>query len=77
MKFFIDNCIARRIAQSIAILSHGQGHEIVHLTEKFEPGVIDVDWIRALQSEGDWIIVSADPRISRSRIEQAAWHESR
>jgi hypothetical protein len=76
VRFFIDNCIAKKIAQSIAILAQGQDQQVTHLTEKFEPDVTDVEWIRALQAEGDWIIVSADPRISRNRIEQAAWQES-
>lgn len=49
---------------------------MVHLTERFAAEVSDLDWIRTLQTEGDWIIISADPRISRNRVEQAAWHES-
>jgi hypothetical protein len=32
--------------------------------------------IRALGAEGDWIIVSGDPRISRGQAERAAWIES-
>lgn len=76
MRFFIDNCIAKKIADSIAILARGRDQEVVHLTERFSADTPDVEWIRALEAEGDWIIVSADPRISRNRIEQAAWQES-
>lgn len=42
----------------------------------FDRDASDVHWISALAEEPDWVIVSGDPRISRSRAEQAAWHES-
>jgi hypothetical protein len=77
VRFFVDNCIAKKIAQSIAILAQGRDQEVVHLTDRFAPDTRDVDWIRVLQREGNWTIISADPRISRNRIEQAAWQESR
>lgn len=76
MRFFLDACIAKKIAQSLAVLASGVDQQVIHLTEKFEPDTPDVEWIRALQAEGDWVLVSADPRISRNRIEQAAWQES-
>jgi hypothetical protein len=76
VKFFLDNCISPAIAESIAILARSRGHTVIHLTERFDASTPDIEWIFRLQEEGDWIIVSADPRITHSRVEQAAWRES-
>lgn len=48
------------------------------MSEKFEneEEVKDIEWIRALGEEGGWVIVSADPHITRSKAERAAWAES-
>ena len=77
MKFFLDNCIAPVYAEALNILAKKQGYPIVHLREKFPPSTKDPAWIRALADEGEWIIVSGDPRISRGKAEREAWHESR
>jgi len=76
LRLFIDNCISINLAEGIRVLAKIQQYEIVHLREKFDPAVLDVEWIPALAHEGDWVIVSGDPRISRSKAERAAWHES-
>lgn len=51
-------------------------HEFVHLRKKFDASTEDVDWIRALAKEGDWVILSADVRITRDTEEREAWKES-
>lgn len=76
MRFFFDNNIAKQIARGIAQFALAQGIEIAHLTDKWDPSILDVEWIPSLRREGDWIIVSGDLRITRSRVEQAAWYES-
>lgn len=76
MRFFADNCISPTYVRAIRVLAEVQKYEIVHLRERFSPATADVDWIRALGSEADWVIISGDPRISRSKGERAAWHES-
>jgi len=76
LRFFIDNCISINLAEGVRVLARVQGYEIVHLSEKFPADAEDLDWIPALAEEGDWVIVSADPRISRSKAERAAWRES-
>jgi hypothetical protein len=53
-----------------------QNDEIVHLRTRFGQGTLDQEWIQALGAEQNWIIVSGDIRITRSPIEQRAWHES-
>jgi hypothetical protein len=76
LRFFIDNCISINLAEGIRVLAQVQEYEIVHLSEKFPADAPDLDWIPALSEEGDWVIVSGDPRISRSKAERAAWQES-
>jgi hypothetical protein len=52
------------------------GHHVEHLRERFGENTPDITWIGQLASEGDWIIVSGDVRISRNPVERKAWHES-
>ena len=74
MRFFFDNCVSPRLVEVLRLLD--PRHELVHLRERFDPATPDPDWIKALGAEGDWIIVSGDPRISRGLAERAAWIES-
>lgn len=77
MRFFLDNCISPKFGQALEILaSPWQTHEIVHLSTKFARNTPDADWITALAKEGEWVIVSGDYRIARSKVEQKAWRES-
>jgi hypothetical protein len=49
----------------------------MHLNDRFDKSSVpDEEWITVLGKEGDWIIISADPRISRAKAERAAWKES-
>jgi hypothetical protein len=77
LKFFFDNTMPRRLAEALRVIEGKEGHNIVHLRERFAPDTEDIDWIRALGNEGDWIIVSGDVRISRNEFERRAWLESR
>ena len=36
----------------------------------------DQEWLATLAEEGDWVIVSGDPRITRGKHERQAWLES-
>lgn len=74
MKFFFDNCISLHLVAALRCLD--PRHTLVHLREKFSSDVTDTDWITVLGKEGEWIVISADPRISRGRAEREAWHES-
>jgi hypothetical protein len=76
VKFFFDNCISPNIVEALRRLE-GRPHELVALRERFDADTEDPVWINALGQEGDWIIISGDPRISRGRAEKAAWLESR
>ncbi len=76
MRFFLDNCIAPRIARALHAASH-PNHEVVHLQEKFPPDTADEDWFAQLSEERDWIIISGDAKISRSAHEKQAWLQSK
>jgi hypothetical protein len=76
LKFFFDNNLPPHLAAAISALSKPEGHAVVHLRDKFDPSVRDVDWIRALAAEKDWVIVSGDYQISRKEHEKQAWRES-
>jgi hypothetical protein len=76
VRFFLDNCLSPYHAKGLRGFAEIQGNEIVHLRQRFDDDAADVEWIAELGSEGDWIIISGDTRITRSPIEKAAWHES-
>ena len=76
MRFFVDNCISPNLVEGIRVLAKLQRYEITYLREKFPEDTGDVEWLDVLSEEGDWVIVSGDPRISRAKAERAAWHES-
>ena len=77
MKFFIDASISSNLIKALKIiaLSHGD-YEIKHLTDRFERNIKDEEWIQKLSTDGDWIIISADPRITKGKAEKRAWQES-
>ena len=76
MRFFFDNCLPPALAKALAALAEPDGHVVEHLRDKFPADTADTVWIGALAAEGDWIIVSGDPRITRNPAERAAWRES-
>jgi PIN domain-containing protein len=76
VRFFLDNCIAPRIARALHAAVHPD-NEVVHLQEKFPPDISDEDWFGKLSTEGDWIAISGDAKISRSAHEKQAWLQSR
>ena len=79
MRFIFDNTTSPRIAQAIKVLAGGdpRRYQVWHLAEKFEErDVLDTVWIPQLAREGDWVVVSADPRITSGRAERQAWKEA-
>ena len=53
-------------------------HRVTHLTDKFPANTPDEEWISklAFKADGDWVLVSGDKRITRSKHECRAWHEA-
>ncbi len=76
MKFFFDNTTPPRLVAALRALEGEEGHTLDHLRERFAPDTSDVDWIRTLATEGDWVIISGDVRISQNQFERRAWLES-
>ena len=77
MRFFFDAGIAITYVEALRTLAKPyQQYELIHLSERFPPDIKDVDWIQKLAEEGDWVIISQDPRISRAKVERIAWQES-
>ena len=58
MKFFIDENLGFQLAAGMS----GFGESAVHLTEVFERGAQDVDWLRYV-GENDLILVTRDERV--------------
>ncbi len=77
MRFFLDNCLSPRFAAGLRELAAVQRYEIRHLNEVVaREDTPDVEWIGELSRQGDWVIVSGDPRITRGAAEKAAWQEA-
>ncbi|MER9456608.1 hypothetical protein NKI64_23225 [Mesorhizobium sp. M0478] len=51
MKALVDENLSPALARSLNALFAGE-HEIVHIREKFGPGVKDVAWVGQLSTEG-------------------------
>ena len=75
MKFFLDNSLPPRLAKAIDALLD-EPDKAVHLQHKFRPDIGDVEWITALADEGDWVVLTADVRITRNAHERRAWQQS-
>lgn len=77
MKVMVDENLPPAMARSLAALFVHEHHIIIHLRDRFGPGVTDVEWMRELNHEGRWIVISGDRRISRNKAEQAVFRSSR
>lgn len=75
MRFFLDNCLSPRHANALAALLDGD-HAVAHLSQRFPRNTPDEEWITRLGSDGDWIVITGDSRISRNHHERKAWEES-
>ncbi|MER9869927.1 DUF5615 family PIN-like protein [Mesorhizobium sp. M0136] len=76
MKVLIDENLPPALAKALHALFNGD-HQVVHLRARFGPGVKDREWIEELSSEGRWVVISGDRRITRNRVEYAAFRNSR
>jgi hypothetical protein len=76
VKVLIDENLPPALAKALHALFNGD-HEVVHLRARFGPGVSDREWIEELSAEGLWIVISGDRRITRNRVEYAAFRKSR
>jgi hypothetical protein len=77
VRFFLDNCLSPYQARALNSLSETDGHKVVHLMEEFPRNTPDEVWIPRLAAKGEWIIVSGDMRIFKSRLLRQVWMEAR
>lgn len=75
MKVLIDNNLSPKMARALNQLFYPD-HEIVALRDKFPANTSDEEWITALSSDGRWIVISGDRRITRNKTEYAAFRSS-
>ncbi|MGO6814936.1 DUF5615 family PIN-like protein [Rhizobium brockwellii] len=75
MKVLVDENLPPALARSLNALFAGK-HEVIHIRDRFGPGVKDVEWISQLSSEGRWIVISGDRRITRNKAEYNAFRNS-
>lgn len=74
MKFFIDNNLPPKIAKALDELCKGE-HSVEHLRSRFPAMTSDVEWIEALASEGDWVVITQD-RLRKGDQEKEAVRRS-
>lgn len=63
MKFLFDNNQPPSWPEALDALSAKRlpsVQEVIHLREKFNPKIADVDFLSALGKEGNWAVISAD-----------------
>lgn len=75
MKVMIDENLSPKIAKALQAFFI-DSHEIIHIREKFGSNTKDIEWIETLRIEKNWIIISADRRITKNRVEVAAFKNS-
>lgn len=76
MRFFLDNNVGKHLAEVLRLVDAPRRGDIQHLQEKFLASISDVEWIEALRSEGDWVVITADVRIRRNKAERGVWEEA-
>ena len=78
MKFFVDNCLAPRMARAFNEIGKPD-QSFVHLREHpgLKPTSTDIEWIKLLAKEGDWIILTKDKNIMKKPVEKAAFEQAK
>ena len=71
MKLFVDHNISFRVARAAHAIYEPE-HEAVALRDKFTVGITDVEYIRALDAEGGWAVLTLDNGIRNRPAERAA-----
>lgn len=75
MRFFFDNNLAPKLARGLNLFATPE-HEIIHLKDHFSANTEDAIWMRSLTGDFQWVIVTADWRISRNPHEVEAWKQA-
>lgn len=75
MKLLLDHNLSPRIARALAALF--SDHQIYALRERFSVNATDIEWISALDRDGDWAVLTRDLRIRTRPHERMAMDQSR
>lgn len=83
MNFFFDNCTSPVLASTIDGFVRHTGQRAFHIRDAQNAGLNisqnarDTDWIMALaDNPNDWLVVTADKRISTVRAEREAFRRA-
>ncbi len=76
MRVFFDHNFSHALPEALQAIFPDE-HEIVALEKKFPRDISDTDWIKALNREGHWIVISGDLRITRNRAERHIFQSSK
>ena len=77
MKLFVDNNLPPVLARGLAALFAGY-HEVISHRDKYgKTHILDEEWIPALGSEGEWVVLSGDLNIARKRPTRELFLRSR
>ena len=76
MKVVVDENLPPALARGLNALFAGE-HQIIHIRDRYGPGVKDLTWIPELSAEGNWVVISGDRGIRRKRAEHVAFRGSR
>jgi PIN like domain len=71
LKLLLDNNFSPRVARCLQAL-FADDHEIIALRDKFAEDTTDVEWIKTLDREGGWAVITRDLRIRTRPHERAA-----
>lgn len=72
----IDENLPPALAKALSALFAGK-HEVIHIREKFGPGIADTDWIKSLNNDGTWVVISGDRRITKNKAERRVFQSSK
>jgi hypothetical protein len=75
LKLLVDNNLSPSLAHSLQPLF--LEHQIIALREKFAPNTKDVDWIKTLDAEGGWAVLTGERRLKTRPHERLALDRSK
>lgn len=75
MNFILDNNLPPKLAHGLREFAKPE-HPIYHLKDKFPHNAKDVDWLRGLEPEYRWGIITCDLNIGRRPHERAAFEQA-
>lgn len=76
MKVVFDENLSPRLARAFQKLFEGEC-EVITIRDRFNKKTSDITWISDLSSEGKWVVISGDRRITRNQAEYNAFRSSK